>query len=248
MFAGGFFVGLHHPSDAHHFKRACVSVNRLRGRKSGFPANEWMLDSGAFTQISTHGKYQDDPEVYAEQIKRWATNGNLLTAVSQDYMCERFILDITGLTIQDHQQLTIERYDRLSACALPVHLMPVLQGYHPDDYVAHITQYGDRLTRGIWCGVGSVCKRNANVDSVEEVLSAIKSERPDLRLHGFGLKSTALESLEVRQLLHSADSMAWSYAARRDGRGKDANKWQEAMQFVQKIESQKLRSRSPRLF
>lgn len=28
-----FFVGLHQPSDADHFERACISINRLRGRK-----------------------------------------------------------------------------------------------------------------------------------------------------------------------------------------------------------------------
>lgn len=28
-----FFVGLHQPADAHRFSRACVSINRLRGRK-----------------------------------------------------------------------------------------------------------------------------------------------------------------------------------------------------------------------
>jgi hypothetical protein len=42
---------------------------------------------------------------------------------------------------------------------------------------------------------------------------AIKNERPDLRLHGFGLKTTALADPLVRSMLWSADSMAWSFAA-----------------------------------
>jgi ribosomal protein L11 len=46
------------------------------------------------------------------------------------------------------------------------------------------------------------------------ILKAIKAERPDLRLHGFGIKTTALSWEEVRDNLESADSMAWSFAAR----------------------------------
>jgi hypothetical protein len=82
-------------------------------------------------------------------------------------------------------------------------------------------------------GVGSVCKRNANAGTIEGILSAIKAARPDLRLHGFGLKLTALASAAVRDFLESADSMAWSYSARKQGRS--ANDWREAMAFTQKI-------------
>jgi len=70
-------------------------------------------------------------------------------------------------------------------------------------------------------GVGSVCKRNARPDEVADILAAIKSKRPDLRLHGFGLKLTALESREVRELLYSSDSMAWSFPIR-FGKGDDS--------------------------
>ncbi len=33
-----FYVGLHQPSDAQHFDLACISINRLRGRKKRSPA------------------------------------------------------------------------------------------------------------------------------------------------------------------------------------------------------------------
>jgi len=77
-----------------------------------------------------------------------------------------------------------------------------------------------------WVGVGSVCKRNGNIQAIESVLLAIHAERPDLLLHGFGLKTTALSSGLVQELLHTADSMAWSFAARMAGR--NANNWREA--------------------
>ena len=225
-----FFVGLHQPSDTRHVDAAFVSVNRLRTRKSDLAIGDWIMDSGAFSTILTHGGYPEPPSVYAAHIRRWSRCGNLLAAVAQDYMCEAHMLEITGMSIEDHQRLTIERYDALLACdTAGVYILPVLQGYAPADYVSHIRQYGERLAHGAWVGVGSVCKRNGDVRAIEDVLLAIQRERPDLRLHGFGVKTTALGSRLVRELLHTADSMAWSFAARKQGR--NANDFREAVRF-----------------
>jgi hypothetical protein len=230
-----FFIGLHQPSDAQHFDAAFVSVNRLRGRRGSFKVGDWIMDSGAFTEISTHGYWRSNASDYAEEIKRWSKNGNLLAAVAQDYMCEPFILAKTGKTITEHQQLTVGRYKDLIACDTGgIYVMPVLQGFAPADYVAHIRMYGDALRHGAWVGVGSVCKRNGDARAIEAVLLAIKRERPDLLLHGFGLKTTALGSGLVRSLLHTADSMAWSFAARKQGG--NANCWREAAKFLNRIE------------
>lgn len=241
-----FFTGLHQPSDVKHFDAAFVSVNRLRKRKSAFTAQDWIMDSGAFTELSRDqdvdaagnlipNDYRHDVAAYANQIARWKDNGNLLAAVSQDYMCEQFILDKTGMTVQEHQRLTIERYDEILRCDTGVYIMPVLQGYEPKDYASHVRQYGSRLGARAWVGVGSVCKRNGNISAIESVLLAIKHVRPDLRLHGFGLKTTALSSGLVNQLLETADSMAWSYNARKNGR--NGNDWREAKRWTEKITS-----------
>lgn len=213
-----FYLGIHNIADAHKFPTVMISVNRLKKRRSKFKVNSWMLDSGAFSTIFQHGCYPDSPESYALQIKRWLVCGQLNVAVSQDWMCEEFILARTGLTIADHQRLTIERFDALTKLVHTPQIMPVLQGYQPQDYVAHIEQYGDRLRCGQWVGVGSVCKRNKDPKAVEAVLLAIKQQRPDLRLHGFGMQLTGLQSGLIHELLHSADSMAWSYHARKKGR------------------------------
>lgn len=209
-----FYVGMHMPSKADKVDRAFVSVNVLSKRKSGFPVKDWIMDSGAFTTISKHGGYPEPVSVYADQIRRWKDNGNLVAAVSQDYMCEEHMLERTGMNVRRHQELTIERYDALLAEDTGVYIMPVLQGYTPVSYVEHIRMYGDRLKPGMYVGVGSVCKRNQDPSSIVMVLKAIKKERPDLRLHGFGVKTTALAWEYVRDNLESADSMAWSFAAR----------------------------------
>lgn len=197
-----------------------ISINRIRDRKSDFLVNEWLMDSGAFTEISTHGKWRSPVEDYAKQVVRWSTCGTMLAAVSQDYMCEDFILEKTGLSIAEHQRLTTERYRQLVGL-VGVPVLPVLQGYHPKDYAAHLEIYGELLKPGAWVGVGSVCKRNSNPETVEDVLRCIKAKRSDLRLHGFGLKITALENPALRAMLHSSDSMAWSFAGRKDGEAHD---------------------------
>jgi hypothetical protein len=232
-----FFVGLHQPSDANHFDASFVSVNRLRNRKSSFKVGDWIMDSGAFTTIAKHGGYPLPVEAYAAEIKAICNrqkHGNMLAAVAQDFMCEAWMLEKTGLTVAGHQRLTIERYDALIACNPPVYIMPVLQGYTPDSYVSHVRQYGARLARGAWVGVGSICKRNSHPSAIWRVLIAIKTERPDLQLHGFGLKQTALQSWLIRDMLYTADSMAWSYAARRMKR--NPNDYREAIAFTDRIE------------
>lgn len=230
---------MHQPSDAHKVGPCMISVNRLsgeKGRRTPFPVGDWMMDSGAFTAIHTHGGFPESVEAYAAHIRRWANVGNLLCAVAQDYMCEPFMLQKTGLTVADHQRLTIERYDALKACdTAGVYILPVLQGYTPTDYIRHVVAYGDRLAPGAWVGVGSVCKRNGDANAIAAVLWSIKAQRPDLKLHGFGLKSTALKSWLVCDLLETADSMAWSYSARKQGR--KANDWREAVAFTARVDS-----------
>jgi len=231
-----FFTGLHQCADAKHFASAFISVNRIRNRKGHFPVNEWIMDSGAFSEVVRHGGYRFGVSEYAHHIKRFSTCGNLLAAVSQDFMCEDFVLKMTGKTIPEHQRMTIERYDELLQHDVGgTYIIPVLQGYDPQDYVDHIRMYGDRLQKDMWVGVGSVCKRNNNIASTEKVLLAIKDERQDLRLHGFGVKTTALSSGLVRELLYTADSMAWSFAARKERR--NANDWREAKLFEERINS-----------
>lgn len=237
-----FFVGLHQPSDAHRFVDACISINRLRGRKKPIRGVRVLVDSGAFTELNLHGKYRHSVDEYAAELHRLYIEGvvQIEAAVAQDYMCEPFMLAKTGMTIEQHQQLTIERYDALLAAlerlfggAVPFPVVPVLQGYSPSDYVRHLVAYGDRLKPGMWVGVGSVCKRNGTPEAIAAVLTAIKAARPDLRLHGFGVKKTSLLNAVVRSLLATADSMAWSFAARKQGR--NANDWREAQAFVRVI-------------
>lgn len=62
----------------------------------------------------------------------------------------------------------------------------------------------------------------------------MKEVRPDLRLHGFGVRTTSLRHGLIRELLHTADSMAWSFNARMHGRNQ--HDYREALCFARKIQ------------
>jgi hypothetical protein len=222
-----FFIGWHQPvngpSGCGEFDYAMISVNRLLKRRSKFAVKKWILDSGAFTRL-TSGQGHLPINEYAQEILRWNGNGELLAAVSQDYLCDFFVRKHTGLTIRESQKNTVQRYDDLTSILMlgqgngrSPYIMPVLQGYEPKDYVRHLEEYGDRLKHGAWVGVGSVCRRNSKPGEIEVVLITIHNARPDLKLHGFGLKKTALTSSIVWDILYSADSQASTFAAWREG-------------------------------
>lgn len=232
-----FYCGLHHPGVAGAFERAFISINTIRTRRKPIECPDVVIDSGAFVELEKWGRYRHSVEEYATALRRLHDEGvvRITAAVAQDYMCEPFMLEKTGLTVEEHQRLSVERYDALLACGMPFPILPVLQGYAASDYVRHIRMYGDRLTPGMWVGVGSVCKRNSRPEQIVAVLAGIKGARPDLRLHGFGVKLTALTHSGVRQMLYSADSMAWSFAARKAGRS--PNDPAEAHNFVARVRS-----------
>ena len=236
-----FYTGVHDVSLARFVDRAFISVNPLRtkNRRSHFLVDKWIMDSGAFSEIANHGYYRYSVEEYAGWINRFKDCGTLIMAVAQDYMCEPAMLKKTGSTVTERQQLTIKRYDALVP-QTDVYIMPVLQGYQPSEYVEHLRMYGDRIKPDMRVGVGSVCKRNGKPQEIAAVLEAIKAERPDLRLHGFGLKKTSLQSAYISTLLYSADSMAWSYAARRQGDGQNSGiKAHEFQQEIKRITGSK---------
>ena len=234
------YPGVHRLTLARHLERCMISANRLAERRADIEVNEWMMDSGAFTRIS-RGLDHLPTRCYADMIDRWAQCGNLVAAVAQDYMCEPFVLAIAGATVAEHQAKTTDRYCELRNMVSAVHVMPVIQGFSPEEYAAHARQMAQYVEPDAWVGVGSVCKRQGNPDSLAAVLEAVHAVAPDWRLHGFGVKATSLQSGRVASRLHSVDSMAWSFAARysqlKTGVGPGANDLESCLQWLTEVES-----------
>jgi hypothetical protein len=188
--------------------RRTLATRRRLPRAKG----TWALDSGAFTELRQFGGFQVTPAAYAAEITRFADEtGGLAWAAPQDWMCEPFMLAKTGLTVAAHQARTIANYLELRARTGLV--IPVVQGYALGEYEAHVEAYdraGIDLRQVPIVGVGSVCRRQdmrVGARIVERLWGL------GLRVHGFGVKLTGLRAFA--HLMTSADSMAWSYRARR---------------------------------
>jgi hypothetical protein len=212
-----FYLGTHEP---HWLWRAqfplFVSHRQLarRPRKLRTASCRWALDSGGFTELALHGRWITTPHAYTDAVATYAEQiGGLDFAAPMDWMCEPFMLDRTGLTVTDHQHRTVANYLVLRQLAPGLPFIPVLQGWTLPDYLACVALYesaGVRLAGLPRVGLGSVCRRQStrHIATIVAALAAI-----GLKLHGFGIKTGGLAC--YGHLLASADSMAWSYAARR---------------------------------
>jgi hypothetical protein len=212
-----FYLGTHLPSwltrtDVPLF----VSHRTLQGRRSDYPQalGPWALDSGGFTELSTHGRWLTSPDDYIRWVRRYRDEiGQLDWAAPQDWMCEPWITAKTGLTVTEHQRRTVANFLDLKAAAPDLPFVPVLQGWTLDDYLTCATMYEDAgvdLTAEHTVGVGSVCRRQST-GAIEDVMAALVHR--GIQLHGFGVKTDGLG--RYAWALRSADSMAWSQDARR---------------------------------
>lgn len=221
-----FYLGTHQP---HWLATAAVplfvSHRRLVDRRT-FPRAicGWALDSGGFSELSLFGGWRTTPREYVAAVRRYEEEIGLLEwAAPQDWMCEPVMLARTGLTVREHQRRTVRNFldlrdlwDTLTG-GDESPFMPVLQGWARDDYLRCADLYaaaGIDLCDYELVGLGSVCRRQATAEIGQVVTSVRAAIHPDLPLHGFGVKSRGLELYGAH--LRTADSMAWSYNARRE--------------------------------
>lgn len=171
------------------------------------------VDSGGFSELSLFGKWTIQPEEYLQNLERLKGLGlKIEWAAPQDWMCEEVMLKKTGKTIQEHQRLTVENLIGLREFESDIHFIPVLQGQSLDDYFSHFEMYeaaGFDLRKEPVVGVGSVCRRQST-NEIAHIMKCLHAK--GLKLHGFGVKTNGLE--KYAKLLHSSDSLAWSYGAR----------------------------------
>lgn len=212
-----FYLGAHHP---HWLASAGVPLfvsRRQLARYRTLPraVAPWALDSGGFTELSLNGAWTLSARDYAAQVRRYRDEvGHLEWAAPQDWMCEPQVLARTGGTVPLHQRRTVENLLELRELAPDLPWVPVLQGWTRCDYLDHVEAYaraGVHLECEALVGVGSVCRRQ-HTGMVGTLFAWLHSD--GLRLHGFGLKLQGLAA--SAQHLASADSLAWSYSARRN--------------------------------
>lgn len=221
-----FYLGTHEPTWlARTSVPLFISARRLRNRKRLPRAiGTWALDSGAFTELTMYGTWKTDPETFASEAKRYAEEiGNMMWAAPQDWPCEPAVIEGgqmgklkvpgTKLSVCEHQRKTIENWLLLRKIAPGIPFIPVLQGWHYEDYLSHLGQWyaaGAKLHCLATVGLGSVCRRQ-DTDMVEQLIRELRMVH-HICIHAFGFKMLGLA--RASRWLASADSLAWSLDAR----------------------------------
>jgi hypothetical protein len=207
--------------------RLFVSDTRLRVYKT-LPCAiaPWGCDSGGFTELQKFGRWTIGPREYVARLRRYRGEiGHLAWAAPQDWMCEPIVINGgqvgpirfagTRLSVAEHQRRTVLNFAQLRDLAPDLPIIPVVQGWEPDDYLRCVDLYarliGLDLTAFPLVGVGSVCRRQGT-EGAGRILRALHT-RGVRRLHGFGFKTLGL--IAHGHLLTSADSLAWSDVARK---------------------------------
>ena len=211
-----FYLGTHLP---HWLQKTDVplfiSHRRLSSRGSCAPSlGRWALDSGGFTELSMYGEWRVPAKEYATAVQRYqAEIGNLDWAAIQDWMCEPIIREKTKLSVFEHQTRTIDSWIELNMLAPDVPWTPVLQGWEMADYWHHFDMYEKRAPgwRTGVVGVGSVCRRQ-ETDLASYLIRDLWMQK--VRVHAFGYRRPGLA--KIAYFLHSSDSLAWSFCARKD--------------------------------
>lgn len=190
-------------------------------------ATRWALDSGGFSELDKFGQWTITPDQYVAEVRRCRDEiGNLDWAAPMDWMTEPRITRMTGLTVAEHQQRTVDNYLLLRDLAPDLPFVPVIQGQTITDYERCVALYdraGVDLRREQVVGIGSVCRRQASSE-IAAIVATLAGH--GLSLHGFGVKTEGIGRYSA--YLASADSMAWSYAGRRTQPGCTASHKNEA--------------------
>lgn len=221
-----FYLGTGQPSHFNHSPvplfLAATRLARYRLRGEDFPVRGtgagWAGDSGAYSaQMLTA-----NPEGHPWELEADTYGGMWLRLIDdigqpprfvaiQDWPCEPQVIERRGGTVRQRQQWTLESYLHLSEEFYMVPWLPILQGWHPWQYVEHFDMYaraGIDL-RGQLVGIGSVCRRGSQT-GVARVLGTLAPL--GMKMHGFGVSINGLRL--AGHLLASADSQAWSATAR----------------------------------
>jgi hypothetical protein len=179
-----------------------------------YPYETLFIDSGGFFSSLKAGMYLTDNKHYLDYIQKVKPDFFAL----RDFPCEPELLKKHHRSVNDHIRMTVENHvallDMLPEYSIDAKPVPVLQGWRREDYLHCIDLFNEAGLMGDYMAIGSVCRRTA-VENIREVIVAVRDNVPAwVRLHGFGVKLTALRDLAIWNALYSVDSGAWDFEAR----------------------------------
>jgi len=176
------------------------------------------LDSAGFVASRAYGGFPWSVAAYMDLARAFPFR----RIASLDYCTEAEIagdreevLDRVSRTIRANRDCLAQAADR----GIVDRFMPVIQGRSRDDYERCVDALWSAMAPGAIIGVGSMCRRAitgpeglvATFEHLDRILPQ------EVRLHGFGVKGTALPYLKpLGHRIASIDSQAYGVAARRE--------------------------------
>jgi hypothetical protein len=179
------------------------------------------LDSAGFVAAAHYGDYRWTLEDYYDLVQAypWTWHAALDFCVEPGVASDR-PLRLLRLAATANMLARCRREAAYRGLPPP---MPVLQGWTVADYLQCV-EWLPLLEWPELVGLGSVCRRPVGgPDGLLSILEAVDRVLPShVRLHLFGVKSSALDQLRRHPRVASVDSMAWDSQARAERRtGRD---------------------------
>ena len=206
-----------------------------------YPYRRLFIDSGGFYSSMTSRKYIRTDDEYLQYVEKIMPDYFAL----RDYPCEPELLKKHGLTVKQNIQRTVDNHitllDMLPNYCINAQPVPVIQGWEASDYIDCIDAFQDQGLMSNYMAIGSVCRRTA-VRNIQKIIVSVRDAIPSwIRLHGFGIKLTALKDLAIYNALYSVDSGAWDYQARwKKFRGEEEDlphaSYNAAVKYIAKID------------
>jgi len=200
---------------ASKFRFQNVLINYQSKIASSFKRKDYhesvFVDCGGFFSSLIGGGYRTTDEDYLRFVRRIHADVFAL----RDYPCEPTILRKWHRTVAEHIEMTVEHHIKLlEQCAdVEAKPIPVIQGWKVEDYLDCIDRFRDQGLLSDYMGIGSICRRGSQ-KQIRRIVTVIRGELGDVKLHGFGISLNALRYKDVWDSLYSADSGAWDFASR----------------------------------
>lgn len=200
-----------------------------------------FIDSGGFYSSMISGGYVKTDDEYLRYVESMMPQHFAL----RDYPCEPELMKKHGLTVKQNIHRTVANHlsllDMLPNYCINAQPIPVIQGWDAADYLDCIDAFQDQGLMSNYMAIGSVCRRT-EVRNIRKIIITIRDAIPkSTKLHGFGIKLTAVKDLAIYNALYSVDSGAWDYQARwkkyrgQEKSGSDAS-LNAAIEYIQKID------------
>lgn len=186
----------------------------------------WMIDSGGApdTIIANQGHPGTIAE-YLDYVEQAPTKyGDDLGDVGieyfalRDWPCEPVVREELGLTVEQLQHRTLvdhinmmNAYEDRNIDAEP---MAVLQGWGVRDYIEAIDAFKDHGLITDKIAIGTLCGRQ-NTQVIRTTSWRIARNLPSrCSIHGFGVKTPALQEPDALRIFGSVDTAAWEQSIR----------------------------------